>query len=51
MVFTKDSELDLFLQKVFTKINQKRLDKMKQSSIIDFFPKQCTVLIIISVQV
>ena len=27
MLFTTDSELDLFLQKVFTKINQRRLDK------------------------
>ena len=40
MLFTTDSELDPFLQKVFSKINQRRLDKMKQTSITDFFPKQ-----------
>ena len=40
MLFTTDSELDPLLQKVFSKINQRRLDKMKQTSITDFFPKQ-----------
>ena len=36
-LFTTDSELDPLLQKVSNKINQRRFDKMKQSSITDFF--------------
>ena len=39
-LFTTDSELDPLLQKVSNKINQRRLDEMKQSSTTDFFPKQ-----------
>ena len=39
-LFATDSELDPLLQKVSNKINQRRLVKMKQSSITDFFPKQ-----------
>ena len=39
-LFARDSELDPLLQKVSNKINQRRLDKMKQSSMTDFFPKQ-----------
>ena len=36
-LLTTDSELDPLLQKVSNKINQRRLDKMKQSSITDCF--------------
>ena len=35
-LFTADSELDPLLQKVSNKINQRRLDKMKQSSLTFF---------------
>ena len=35
-LFTTDSELDPLLQKVSNKINQRRLDKMKQSSLTFF---------------
>ena len=39
-LFTTDSELDPLLQKASNKINQRGLDKMKQSSIADFFSKR-----------
>ena len=39
-LFTADLYLDPLLLKVSNKINQRRLDKMKQSSISDLFEKQ-----------
>ena len=36
-LFTIDLDLDLLPLKVSNKINQRRLDRMKQSSISDFF--------------
>ena len=39
-LFTTDLELDPLLLKVSNKINQRRLDRMKQSSLTDFFQKQ-----------
>ena len=39
-LFTTDLDLDPLLLKVSNKINQRRLDRMKQSSISDFFKKQ-----------
>ena len=39
-LFTIDLDLDLLLLKVSNKINQRRLEKMKQSSNSDFFKKQ-----------
>ena len=39
-LFTADLDLDPLLLKVSNKINQRRLDKMKQSSISDLFEKQ-----------
>ena len=38
--FTTDLDLDPLLLTVSNKINQRRLDRMKQSSISDFFRKQ-----------
>ena len=35
--FTTDLDIDPLLLKVSNKINQRRLDRMKQSSISDFF--------------
>ena len=39
-LFTKEMNLDPLLLKVSNKINQRKLDRMKQSSISDFFKKQ-----------
>ena len=39
-LFKTDLDLDPLLLKVSNKINQRRLDRMKQSSISDFFKKQ-----------
>ena len=39
-LFTTDLDLDLLLLKVSNKINQRKLDRMKQSSISDFLKKQ-----------
>ena len=39
-LFTKDLDLDPLLLNVSNKINQRRLDSFKQSSISDFFKKQ-----------
>ena len=39
-LFTTDLDLDPLLLKVSNKINQRRLDRMKQSSTSDFFKKQ-----------
>ena len=39
-LFTTDLDLDPLLLKVSNKINQRRLDRMKQSSISDFLNKQ-----------
>ena len=39
-LFTTDLDLDPLLLKVSSKINQRRLDRMKQSSISDFLRKQ-----------
>ena len=39
-LFTTDLDLDPLYLEVSNKINQARLDRMKQSSIIDFFKKQ-----------
>ena len=39
-LFTADLDLDPLLLKVSNKINQRRLDRMKQSSTSDFFKKQ-----------
>ena len=39
-LFTTDLDLDPLLLKVSNKINQRGLDRMKQSSISDFFKKQ-----------
>ena len=39
-LFTGDLDLDPLLLEVSNKINQRRLDRMKQSSISDFFKKQ-----------
>ena len=39
-LFITDLDLDSLLLKVSNKINQRRLDRMKQSSISDFFKKQ-----------
>ena len=39
-LFTTDLDLDPVLLKVSNKINQRRLDRMKESSIRDFFQKQ-----------
>ena len=39
-LFTTDLDLDPLLLKVSNKINQRRLDRMEQSSISDFFKKQ-----------
>ena len=39
-LFTTDSDLDPLLLKVSNKINQRRLDRMKQFSISDFFLKK-----------
>ena len=36
-LFTTDLDIDPLLLKVSNKINQRRLDRMKQSSISDFF--------------
>ena len=41
-VFTTDLDLDPLLLKVSNKINQQNLDRMKQSSISDFFKKTVT---------
>ena len=41
-VFTTDLDLDPLLLKVSNKINQQKLDRMKQSSISDFFKKTVT---------
>ena len=38
-LFTKDLDLDPLLLKVSNKINQRRLNRLKQSSISDFFKK------------
>ena len=39
-LFTREMNLDPLLLKVSNKINQRKLDRMKQSSISDFFKKQ-----------
>ena len=39
-LFTTDLDLDSLLLNASNKINQRRLDRMKQSSISDFFKKQ-----------
>ena len=39
-LFTTDLDLDSLFLKVSNKINQRRLDRMRQSSISDFFKKQ-----------
>ena len=39
-LFTTNLDLDPLLLKVSSKINQRRLDRMKQSSISDFLKKQ-----------
>ena len=39
-LFTTDLDLDPLLLKVSNKRNQRRLDRMKESSITDFFKKQ-----------
>ena len=39
-LFTTDLDLDPLLLKVSNKINQRRLDRMKQSSVSDFLKKQ-----------
>ena len=39
-LFTREIDLDPLLLKVSNKINQRKLDRMKQSSISDFFKKQ-----------
>ena len=43
-LFTTDLDLDTLLVKVSNKINQRRLDKMKQSSISDFLKKTVTTV-------
>ena len=43
-LFTADLDLDPLLLKVSNKINQRRLDKMKQSSISDLFKKTVTTV-------
>ena len=43
-LFTTDLDLDPLLLKVSNKINQRRLDKMKQSSISDLFKKTVTAV-------
>ena len=40
MLFTTDLDLDPLPLKVSNKVNQRRLDRMKQSSISDFFKNQ-----------
>ena len=39
-LFRREMDLDPLLLKVSNKINQRKLDRMKQSSISDFFKKQ-----------
>ena len=39
-LFTTNLDLDTLLLKVSNRINQRRLDRMKQSSISDFFKNQ-----------
>ena len=39
-LFSTDSELNCLLQQAFYKTNEKRLDKIKQGSITEFFPKE-----------
>ena len=46
-LFTTDLDLDPLLLKVWNKINQRRLDRMKQSSISDFFKKNRNYSILI----
>ena len=41
-MFTTDLDLDRLLLKVSNKVNQRRLGRMKQSSISDFFEKTVT---------
>ena len=50
---TTDLDLDLLPLKVSNKINQRRLDRMKQSSISDFFKKNsnCSIVILIFPQI
>ena len=43
-LFTTDLDLDPLLLKVSNKISQRRLDRMKQSSISDFFKKAVTAV-------
>ena len=43
-MFTTDLDLDHLLLKVSNKINQRRLGRMKQSSISDFFEKTVTTV-------
>ena len=52
-LFTTDLDLDLLPLKVSNKINQRRLDRMKQSSISDFFKKNsnCSIVILIFPQI
>ena len=52
-LFTIDLDLDLLPLKVSNKINQRRLDRMKQSSISDFFKKNsnCSIVILIFPQI
>ena len=46
-LFTTDLDLDPLLLKVSNKINQRRLDRMKQSSISDLQNSNCSILILI----
>ena len=39
-LFTTNLDLDTLLLKVSNRINQRRLDRMKQSSVSDFFKKR-----------
>ena len=50
---TTDLDLDLLPLKVSNKINQRRLDRMKRSSISDFFKKNsnCSIVILIFPQI
>ena len=52
-LFTTDLDLDLLPLKVSNKINQRRLDRMKQSSISDFLKKNsnCSIVILIFPQI
>ena len=43
-LFATDLDLDPLLLKVSNKINQRKLDRMKQSSISDFFKKAVTAV-------